>query len=126
MKPFAHDILQRHKHVISRAVAGMEVRMRIGVRQSVGEFTEFILRLMPVEQMKATYDLVHGKRGGSKDVFQSTVSTASKQQAVGIEGQFMTEIVRDIRSFGILGKEVLIALRHRMHLWDAGNDIQVI
>lgn len=38
----------------------------------------------------------------------------------------MTEIIRDIRSFDILGEEVLIALRHRMHLRDVGNDIQVI
>ena len=38
----------------------------------------------------------------------------------------MTEIIRDIRSFGILGEKVLIALRHRMYLRDAGNDIQVI
>ena len=94
----------------------MEVRLRIGVRQSVGEFTEFILQLMPVEQMETTYDFVYGKRCGSKDVFQSTVSTASKQQAMGIEGQFMTEIVRNILSFSILGEEVLIPSRSALRI----------
>ena len=60
MKPFTHDILQRHKHGITRAVAGMEVRLRVGVCQPVGEFPKFILRLMAVEQMEASHDFIHG------------------------------------------------------------------
>ena len=104
----------------------MEVRLRIRVRQPIGEFTKFILRLMPVEKMETTYDFVHREWCGSEDILQSAMGTASKQQAVSIEGQLMTEIVGDICSFGILDEEVLITLRHRMHLRDAGNDIKVI
>ena len=80
MKPFTHDILQRGKHGITRAVAGMEVRLRIGVRQPVGEFTKFILRLMAVEQMEASHNLIHGEGRGGENVFQSAVGTAREQQ----------------------------------------------
>ena len=54
------------------------------------------------------------------------MSTAREQQTIDIQRQFMTEIIVDIITAGILNIEILIPFGHRMILRNMGNHIDAI
>ena len=71
---------------------------------------------MIVEKMKSPDNHIYRKRACCKDVFQPAVSTSSKQQAICVKGQLVSEIILNVLSLRILDKEMLISFGHRMNL----------
>ena len=54
MNLITHHILQDGKYCVSRAMAGVELSLRVGIRQPVGKFWKLDFALMIVEQVEAT------------------------------------------------------------------------
>ena len=68
MNLVTHYLMQGGKHSVSRAMAGVELCLGIGIRQSEGQFRKFVFALMIVEQMESSHDGIHWEWTCSKDV----------------------------------------------------------
>ena len=121
-----HHALQDGKYSITRAMAGVELCLRIGVRQPVRKFFKFGFALMIVEQMESSDNCTNRERTGSKDVFQPAVSTSREQQTICIQSQLVSEIILNVLSLPILDEKMPVSFRHRMNLRYVCYDIDVI
>ena len=121
-----HHALQDGKYGVTRAMAGVELSLRVGSRQPVGEFCKLVFALMIVEQMKSSDNRINRQRTCCKDVFQPAVSTSRKQQPTCVQSQFMAEIVRNVLPLRILDEKMLITFRHRVNVRYMRYDINAI
>ncbi len=70
--------------MVTRAMAGKELRVRVLGSQPSGQGRQFIFRLILVEQMETADDSLNGVRTGGKDILQAAMSTACKQETIRI------------------------------------------
>ena len=119
-----HNAFKPLEGYVSRAVAGVELRLGISFFQSGAEGNEFVVGFLPIEQMEAANDGLHGPRTGGEDVLQSAVCTAGEEQAVGIKCQFVAEIVAQVFTRSIADEEHIVSFGQRAKLGDAGDDVK--
>ena len=65
-------------------MAGLELRLGVGIRQPVGKFWEFVFALMIVEQVESSHNGIHWEWTCSKDVFQTAMGATRKEQSASI------------------------------------------
>ena len=83
---FAHNVFHHLKYIITCAMTGEELCLRIVISQSVSQSQQFLFWLLAVEQMVTSYDFADGEGTGSKDVLQSAMSATCEQKAIDIQG----------------------------------------
>ena len=69
---------------------------------------------------------VDGVGTGSEDVLESAMGATREKQAFGVKSQLVAEVVVDVSVGGLLHKQVLVALGHRVLLGDVGDDVEAI
>ena len=97
-------------------MAGVELRIRITGFKSLRQCFYFFLALLTIEQVETTYNGMNGVGTSRQNILQSAMGTACEEQPIGVQNQFMTEIIAYQLPVSILHIEVLISLGHRMNL----------
>ena len=80
-----HDGFHYLEYMVACAMAGVEMGIGVISRQSLCQICNLFVRLQTVEQVETSYNGVNGPRTCRQNVFQSVMSTAGKQQSVGVE-----------------------------------------
>ena len=107
-------------------MAGVESGLRIARLQPVSKRKQFFASFIAIEQVEASHHFADRVWTGCKDVFESAMGTARKQQTFHIQSQFVTEIIVDKIAASILHIEILIGPWNRIILGDAGNDVDEV
>ena len=78
---------------------------------------------MGIKQVEPADDRMDGPRTGLQDIFQAIVGAACIEQPVGIEREFMTEVVGTILVIASLDKQVAVGLRLWVFVRDVGYHV---
>ena len=65
-------------------MAGVELRIGIGFRQSLGKFGEFCLCFVVVKQMKSSYNSFYRIRTSCQNILQTAMGTTREEQTICI------------------------------------------
>ena len=65
-------------------MAGIELRLGVGIHQPVGKFWKIVFALMIVEQMESSHNGIHWEKTCCKDALQAAMSTTCKEQSICI------------------------------------------
>ena len=84
MKLFAHYSLQSRKCGISRAMAGVELRLGIVCFEPLSQRCKFLFALVVIKQMKTTYNAVDRVGACRQDILKTAMSTTCKEQTASI------------------------------------------
>ena len=82
MKLAAHCRLQRSESLVACAMTGVELCMGIAFQESLGQRSEFVHRLVVIEQMESAHNRMNGIGTRRKNILQATVGAAREEQAV--------------------------------------------
>ena len=73
-----------------------------------------------IQQVEPADDGMDGPGTGLQDIFQAIVGAACIKQSVGIEREFMTEVVGTVLVIASLDKQVAVGLRLWVFVGDVG------
>ena len=76
----AHHFLKRSKDFVAGTMAGVKLRMGIGLYQPTAQAHKFII--IPIKQMETADNSMNRMRTSSKNILQAAMSTTRKEQTV--------------------------------------------
>lgn len=125
--PVPHDGLQSLESFVARTVARIENRPGIRAEQPYGKSGQLFRRLIGflpfrVQQVKTAKNGMDGPGTGFENILETIVGAAREEKTIGIQGHFMTEIIRNGAAI-TFPQQVAVTRRDSMGMRDPGDDM---
>ena len=126
MKLGTHYAFHDCKGIVTRAMAGIKLCLRVSRFHSLRKYGDFFLSLLVIKQMKAAYYGPDRIRTCCQDILQPIMGATCKEQTASIKSQLVTEVIIYIVAFSILHKQMLVSLWHWMNLRYVRYDVYAV